>query len=706
MTVTTNRRLSVSSDSEPAAGWGSAAEAHAMASVSCAAKEADAASAHASSDVPPSPMEQEEQAGAMSHDSLAHLHLQRLAARFSPAAVTNVSYDDGNALLLVTERNILYSWPVNAGAADGDAIAAPNTCVLTEGPVLATRFSLDGSLLAIQRTSRDVEFVNRDKGSVFWQRCRRGEPLIGFFWVNTPECHLALVTAAGLELYQLLPDRNGLRLTETKEHRVDWFKFTHETRLVLLASESLSGVRAAGYQFAASGVLRLPKMDLVSQAIDRNRARVGRKNVHLLTMYGCMFCAHVDYACQQLRLHRFYRDALVLQHTFPLYSTKVALSVVDNALMLHDVHTGVVLVLDIHAGEEHPLASPLPPRLPPHPTSSPDCDSPDADPSSSPDPAAAGPTDLYTSSWSFECPDLIVDWQRGAVFRQRLDLAAIVASCSNRPALVAFLQRRRQDLHYAPHADPRSLSIFVTSSLIQDRVALPIISQVFELLCSTYRDAMSNAQLVQGRLQDDALLPRSPAVSPEDVATYVFAPLEAGTQSDAPFVIAALTEYLRCCETTRLTCPASLPTILFALLRRERRLHELPAWVPALSRPPGKQVALEVAKSAKEHPPAMQVVQDLLHRPSTHEVYVTVLLQEGRVLDALRYARKNGVESVPPMAFLDAALKTRDPCMFATVYRFCCEFVPAFTTMSSYVRYTDHLHELCCAREEPSARVM
>lgn len=49
-------------------------------------------------------MEQEEQAGAMSHDSLAHLHLQRLAARFSPAAVTNVSYDDGNALLLVTER--------------------------------------------------------------------------------------------------------------------------------------------------------------------------------------------------------------------------------------------------------------------------------------------------------------------------------------------------------------------------------------------------------------------------------------------------------------------------------------------------------------------------------------------------------------------------------------------------------------------------
>lgn len=60
-----------------------------------------------------------------------------------------------------------------------------------------------------------------------------------------------------------------------------------------------------------------------------------------------------------------------------------------------------------------------------------------------------------------------MDWQRGEVFRQRLDLAAIVASCSNRPALVAFLQRRRQDLHYAPHADPRSLSIFVTSSLIQ-----------------------------------------------------------------------------------------------------------------------------------------------------------------------------------------------------------------------------------------------
>jgi hypothetical protein len=69
---------------------------------------------------------------------------------------------------------------------------------------------------------------------------------------------------------------------------------------------------------------------------------------------------------------------------------------------------------------------------------------------------------------------------------------------------------------------------------------------------------------------------------------------------------------------------------------------------------------------------------------------------------ALRYARANGVETVPPVTMLDAAMQTNDARIFAATYRFCCEFVPVFTSMPSYVMYTNHLHR-CCGGAVPNA---
>ena len=56
----------------------------------------------------------------------------------------------------------------------------------------------------------------------FWQRCRPGERLLGFFWVSTPDCDMVLVTGAGLELFKLAKDGNGLTAVEVKKHEVAW----------------------------------------------------------------------------------------------------------------------------------------------------------------------------------------------------------------------------------------------------------------------------------------------------------------------------------------------------------------------------------------------------------------------------------------------------------------------------------------------------
>jgi hypothetical protein len=58
--------------------------------------------------------------------------------------------------------------------------------------------------------------------------------------------------------------------------QVAWFTYTHESRLALLASSVAAPVRLTGYQFATSGLIRLPKFDLPSLSnTNLPRARCG-----------------------------------------------------------------------------------------------------------------------------------------------------------------------------------------------------------------------------------------------------------------------------------------------------------------------------------------------------------------------------------------------------------------------------------------------
>jgi hypothetical protein len=47
-----------------------------------------------------------------------------------------------------------------------------------------------------------------------------GDQLLGFFWVTTPDYDLAMVTTNGMELFQLLPEHNGLRAVDHRKHQV------------------------------------------------------------------------------------------------------------------------------------------------------------------------------------------------------------------------------------------------------------------------------------------------------------------------------------------------------------------------------------------------------------------------------------------------------------------------------------------------------
>ena len=429
----------------------------------------------------------------MATTALCHVFLDpHSSVVFAPDAAT-ITYDDGNRLLLVASGGTVLGYAVDAPRSpDSASTAAPSSTAVGEGPVLAARFSLDGKVLAVQRSSTDIEFIpSCEGGGTFWQRCRRGnENILGFFWASSAGVDFVLATTGGLELYALLPARNGLRLVEEKRKAgVCWLLYTHETRLALLGCGP-QGNKLFGFQFSGAGHVKLPKFELPVPSGAQGRTSIGPDSVRLLAVYGRLFCAHVDREARALVLYRFYRDALLRQHSFPLPSASVAISVIDNALVLHTLDSGVALVLDVLSASTHPLASPLPIGGVTHPAGGAEAVRAETDAAS-----------IYGPGCEFLSPDLllhrcaclsrVIDVQpvlmhlhqhrsQGVLWRLKLDLRAVAASCSDRPVLIGFLQRRREPALRALSGSggkvltravegPKALTISVVRTILQAR---------------------------------------------------------------------------------------------------------------------------------------------------------------------------------------------------------------------------------------------
>ncbi|KAA8514815.1 hypothetical protein F0562_017994 [Nyssa sinensis] len=71
-----------------------------------------------------------------------------------------------------------------------------------------------------------------------------------------------------------------------------------------------------------------------------------------------------------------------------------------------------------------------------------------------------------------------------------------------------------------------------------------------------------------------------------------------------------------------------------------------------------------------------------------------LLVQDVYYLEALRYARKNNVNSVRPLLFLEAAYASHDSQHLAAVLRFFSDFIPGFKNTTDHNTYFRILAEM------------
>ncbi|XP_057508848.1 uncharacterized protein LOC130791635 [Actinidia eriantha] len=736
--------------------------------------------------------------------ALSHVYIRYPPLRCAIPEARGLFYDDGNKLLFSPTSDQVISWKTSPFS----PLATPASDSVCEGPVLSIRYSIDAKVLAIQRSNHEIQFWNRETGYTFSQKCKSdSESILGFFWTDCPTCDIVFVKTSGLDLFFLDSELKSLHLVETKRFNVSWYVYTHESRLVLLAS-GMQCKSFTGYQLSAAGIIRLPKFEMAMAKSEANSKPVlAAEDVHIVTVYGRIYCLQVDKVAMLLNSYRFYRDAVVQQGSLPIFSSKIAVSVVDNVLLVHQVDAKVVILYDIFSDSRAPISAPLPLLLRGFPrsiTASSQSSSRNAEGSEAID-LSDTEAIIYGDGWTFLAPDLICDAANGLLWKIHLDLEAISASSSEVPSVLEFLQRRKLEAHKA-----KQLCLAMSRTIILERRPVSMVARAIDILVTSYSysiktgsylkemkaeksspssvpqvnspstiaddsasrvdaygksvkhesasgvhnesmnkfstfsgsDSGDNVTIeplktnsgdlyslggnVESKILMGAEVPSdtvqsglqsqllglgnnllnsnvtndqesqftSAAVSPDEIYSFVFASVEEEMAGDSSYMVSIIIEFLRSVNSEKIKVHPNLYVLTIQLLARNERYAELGLFVINKILEPSKEVALQLLESGRQNIQTRKLGLDMLRQLSLHHDYVVLLVQDGYYLEALRYARKNKVNSVRPSLFLEAAYASNDLQHVAAVLRFFSDFIPGFKSTSDHNSYCRILTEM------------
>ncbi|KAL0855128.1 hypothetical protein Bca101_060280 [Brassica carinata] len=614
-------------------------------------------------------------------------------------------------------QHTVFSWET---APPFNPDVSPSVDSVPEGPILSVRFSLDEKVIAVQRSDCEIQFFHRETKKKLTHKCRAGsESILGFFWSDSPLCDLAVVKTSGMDLFACDSAMN-LRLVETKKVNVNWYIYTHESRLVLLAS-GLQCKTITGFQLSTAGVVRLPKFEMTLATTESNsKPIISAGDVHLVTVYGRIYCLQVDREAMLLHTYRFYRDAVVQQGSLPIYSSKLSVSVVDNLLLVHQIDAKVVIIYDLFVDSRAPVSAPLPLLWRGYQGSDSSSQAANKENKSPESSTSNENIVMYEDAWAFLVPDLILDQTN----------KAISASSSDRTSLLEFLQRRKLEANKA-----KQLCLGIARALILERRPATQVTQAIDVLVTAYsysvkagiykelknekttatpptdgaspdneRGRASGSSIDEGEEvemdlpsgssdeQQESQL-SSPAISPDELYKFVFASVEETMVEESDYLVAIITEFLRSISAEKLKVDLNIYVMTVRLLARSKRFAELSLFITNKIIEPSKEVALQLLESGGQNLRVRKLGLDMLRQLSLHHEYISSLVQDGYYLEALRYAQKRKVTSVRSSLFLEAAFASNDMQHLAAILRVLSELIPGFKETSEYYTFHGLLNE-------------
>ncbi|XP_036101600.1 regulator of MON1-CCZ1 complex isoform X2 [Molossus molossus] len=552
---------------------------------------------------------------------------------------------------------------VRSGGATGVVVKGPDDRnpisfrMEDKGEVKCIKFSLENKILAVQRTSKTVEFSNfiPDSSQLeYTQECKtKNANILGFCWTSSTE--IVFITDQGIEFYQVLPEKRNLKLLKSQNINVNWYMYCPESAVILLSTTVLGNVLQPFY-FRAGTMSKLPKFEIELPAAPKStKLNLSERDIAMATIYGQLYVLFLRHHSRtsnstgaEVVLYHLPREgACKKTHILKLSRTgKFALNVVDNLVVVHHQDTETSVIFDIKLRGEfdgtvtfhHPV---LPARsIQPYQI-----------PVAGPAPVTSQspvPCKLYSSSWIVFQPDIIISASQGYLWNLQVKLQPIVNLLPDKGRLMDFLLQRKEC---------KMVILSVCSQMLSepDRASLPMTATVFDKLNHEYKRYLDAEQsymmaVEAGQSRSSPLLRRpvrtQAVIDQSDMYTHVLSPFTEKKHYLHELVIKTLVQHN-----------------LFYMLHQFLQYHVLSD---------SKPLACLLLSLESFYPPAHQLSLDMLKRLSTaNDEIVEVLLSKHQVLAALRFIRGiGGHDNISARKFLDAAKQTEDNMLFYTIFRF------------------------------------
>uniref|UniRef100_A0A3Q2L3V6 Regulator of MON1-CCZ1 n=1 Tax=Equus caballus TaxID=9796 RepID=A0A3Q2L3V6_HORSE len=548
---------------------------------------------------------------------------------------------------------------VRSGGATGVVVKGPDDRnpisfrMEDKGEVKCIKFSLENKILAVQRTSKTVDFSNfiPDSSQLeYTQECKtKNAHILGFCWTSSTE--IVFITDQGIEFYQVLPEKRSLKLLKSQNINVNWYMYCPESAVILLSTTVLGNVLQPFY-FRAGTMTKLPKFEIELPAAPKStKLNFSERDIAMAIMEG---------ACKKMHILKLNRTG------------KFALNVVDNLVVVHHQDTETSVIFDIKLRGEfdgtvtfhHPV---LPARsIQPYQI-----------PVAGPAPVTSQspvPCKLYSSSWIVFQPDIIISASQGYLWNLQVKLQPIVNLLPDKGRLMDFLLQRKEC---------KMVILSVCSQMLSesDRATLPVLATVFDKLNHEYKKYLDAEQsytmaVEAGPSRSSPLLKRplrtQAVLDQSDMYTHVLSAFTEKKEMPHKFVIAVLMEYIRSLNQFQIAVQHYLHELVIKTLVQHNLFYMLHQFLQYHVLSDSKPLACLLLSLESFYPPAHQLSLDMLKRLSTaNDEIVEVLLSKHQVLAALRFIRGiGGHDNISARKFLDAAKQTEDNMLFYTIFRF------------------------------------
>jgi len=555
-----------------------------------------------------------------------------------------------------------------------------------KGNVISIKFSPDQRVLAIQRSSKTIDFVNFYDGgncAEYSQSCKgRSTQIKGFCWTGVND--IVFVTNQGIEFYQTTPDQSSLKLLKNYHATVNWFVYLPESSVLLLSSGIMGNV-IHPYVFKQSSILRLPKFEVENPPSTRNPqpASLLERDVTVANIYSNTFVVILrnqprcfNSIGAEIVLYQLQKDAPAKKYAVLKLGSvgRFAVNVVDNLVAVHHQASKTSMIFDINLPGEYdgqvthyyPVLSPLP--IEPFSMQTTDCSQPDGEGQ-----LQTILCESYSPNWVVFQPNIIIDAKLACLWKLNVKLTSLIDMMEDKGQLVDFLLLRsesKSDILSVCNQilAPETQSTISTVALIFDKLNA-VYAEYVEALRGTpsINDTSKENELTGHWFQKESV------INQDDMYKHVFCPFIDLDGVSHKFVIAVLLEYVRSLNHYKIVVEYYLNEFIINLLVKRSLYYQLHQFIQYYVLSDSKPLACKLLTLESAYPPAYGLALDMMKRlgDDAQEVIVETLLEKNEIIAALKYLQnKNRTDSAVARKFISAALQTENDFLFYTVFTF------------------------------------